>query len=96
MELLQFLGIELPVSIMVSLLGVKVYKIEHSSYMPSYTDEIDRINLIISEVIIDAFDGGDDHLTKAMRPIFDTTWNAANHPSSPNYNEDGKYERGWN
>ena len=96
MELQQFLGIEPPVFIMVSLLGVRGYKIDRGGSPSSYTEEIDRTNLIIPEVIIDTFDGGNDHIAEVMRPVFDTTWNAANYSSSPNYDEDGKYLRGWN
>ena len=45
--------------------------------------------------VIDTFDGGNDHIAEVMRPVFDTTWNAANYASSPNYNKDGKYLRWW-
>jgi Putative DNA-binding domain len=100
MELLQFLGVEPPVFIMVSLLGVKGYKINRGAsslnYAGNYTEEIDRTNLIIPEVMIDTFNGGNDHITEVMRPIFDATWNAANHAFSPNYDGEGKYIRGWN
>ncbi len=95
-ELQQFLGIEPPVFIMVSLLGVRGYKINRGGYPPNCTEEIDRTNLIIPEVIIDTFDCGNDRIAEIMRPVFDTTWNAANYASSPNYDEDGKYLRGWN
>src|SRR5260370_3694929 len=83
-ELQQFLGIEPPVFIMVSLLGVRGYKINRGNSPSNCTEEIDRMNLIIPEVIIYTFDGGNDHITEVMRPVFDTTWNAANYPSSPN------------
>lgn len=96
MELLQFLTIEPPVFIMVSLLGVKGYRIHHGGYSSNYTEEIDRTNLIMPEVMIDTFDGRNDYIAEVMRPVFDTTWNAANYHSSPNYDENGKYIRGWN
>jgi hypothetical protein len=80
----------------VSLLGVKGYKIGRGAYPTNYTEEIDRTNLIMPEVMIDTFDGRNDHITEVMRPIFDTTWNATSYPFSPNYNEDGKYIKGWN
>lgn len=96
MELLQFLRIEPSVFIMVSLLGVRGYKIHHDGYSANYTEEIDRTNLIMPEVMIDTFDGGNDYIAGTMRPVFDTTWNAANYHSSPNYDENGKYVKGWN
>lgn len=94
-ELQQFLGIEPPVFIMVSLLGVRGYKINRGGHPPNCTEEIDRTNLIIPEVVIDTFDGRNDHITEVMRPVFDTTWNAANYASSPNYDKDGKYLKWW-
>lgn len=80
---------------MVSLLRVQGYKINRGASPPNYTEEIDRMNLIIPEVMIDTFDGGNDYIASILRPIFDTTWNAVNYPCSPNYNEDGKYIRWW-
>lgn len=96
LELQQFLGVEPPVFIMVSLLEVRGYKINRGAYPPNYTEEIDRTNIIMPEVMIDTFDGGNDHITEVMRPVFDTIWNAASYPFSPNYDENGKYVRGWN
>lgn len=95
LELQQSLGIEPPIFIMVSLLGVQGYKINRGASPPNYTEVIDRMNLIIPEVMIDTFDGGNDYIASTLRPIFDTTWNAADYPCSPNYNEDGKYIRWW-
>ncbi len=94
-ELQQFLGIEPPVFIMVSLLGVRGYKINHGGYPSNCTEEIDRTNLIIPEVIIDTFDGRNEYIAEVMSPVFDTAWNAANYASSPNYDKDGKYLRWW-
>ncbi len=94
-ELQQFLGCEPPMFIMVSLLGVRGYKISHGSYPPSLTEEIDRTNLIIADAVIDTFEGGSDYIAEVMRPVFDTTWNAANYAASPNYDEDGKYRSWW-
>jgi hypothetical protein len=91
----QFLGCAPPVFIMVSLLGVRGYKISHGSYPPSLTEEIDRTNLIISDTVIDTFEGGSDYIAEVMRPVFDTIWNAANYAASPNYDKDGKYRRWW-
>jgi Putative DNA-binding domain len=92
----RFLGVEPPVFIMVSLLRVKGFKIAYGDSPATYTEEIDRANLIIPEVMIDDFDGENDYIAEIMRPIFDTIWNAASHPFSPNYNIDGKYSKGWN
>jgi hypothetical protein len=80
---------------MVSVLGVRGYKIHRGGYPLNYTEEFDRTNLILPEVILDTLDGGNDAILEVMRPVFDTIWNAANYSCSPNYCEDGKYLRGW-
>ena len=90
-DLQQLLGVDPPVFIMVSFLGVKGYRILHKVfYSTRYqaSDEIDRMNLIIPEVIVEDFVGD---LAEIMRPIFDTVWNAAGYIASPNYDEAGKF-----
>ena len=71
-ELQKFLGIELPFFIIVSFLEVKDYKIsiqKSEHHIIEYTDEIDRTNLIIPEVMVEDFDV---NLADAMKPIFNT------------------------
>lgn len=91
----KFLGIELPFFIIVSFLGVKGYKIaiqKSEHHFVEYTHEIDRMNLIIPEVIVENFDSD---LAEIMRPIFDTVWNAAGYTASPNYDISGKFAFGY-
>jgi len=64
--------IELPFFIIVSFLEVKDYKIsiqKSEHHIIEYTDEIDRTNLIIPEVMVEDFDV---NLADAMKPIFNT------------------------
>ncbi|HEU5375811.1 MAG TPA: ATP-binding protein [Ktedonobacteraceae bacterium] len=94
-EVEKLLNVDPPFFIMVSFLGVKGYRITDPSSdrsFPSSTDEIDRINLIIPESIIDTFDAD---LAEAMKPIFDTVWNAAGFTASPNYDASGKFRFGY-
>lgn len=94
-EVEKLLNVDPPFFIMVSFLGVKGYKITHPSFdqsFPSPIDEIDRTNLIIPESIIDTFDSD---LAAAMKPIFDTVWNAAGFISSPNYDVSGTFLFGY-
>lgn len=94
-DLQKFLGIELPFFIMVSFLGVKGYKIaiqKSEHHIVEFTHEIDRMNLIIPEVIVENFDSD---LAEIMRPIFDTVWNAAGYTASPNYDTSGKFIFGY-
>jgi hypothetical protein len=91
----KFLGINPPIFIMVSFLSVKGYRITHPMFehrFEQYSDEIDRTNLIIAEISTDNLDVD---LAEAMRPIFDTVWNAAGYISSPNYDDSGKFKFGY-
>jgi len=95
LELQKLLAIEPPFFIMVSFLGVKGYKIvfqKSEHYIAEFTNEIDRMNLIIPEVIVENFDV---NLSEVMKPIFDTIWNAAGYIASPNYDTSGKFKFGY-
>lgn len=75
--------------------GVKGYKIaiqKSEQHFVEYTNEIDRMNLIIPEVIVENFDSD---LAEIMRPIFDTVWNAAGYIGSPNYDASGNFTFGY-
>jgi hypothetical protein len=84
----QRLDIELPLVVMVSILGVKGYAIRFDDNGFLVGDhQIDRSNLIVSEILIDSYDCD---LALIMKPIFDTIANAAKWSRSMNYSEDGK------
>jgi len=90
-EVLKLLDIGPPAFVLVSFLDVKGYRLTHSSFerrFSPFTDEIDRMNLVIPAIMLDSFDGD---LAVAMKPIFDTVWNAAGHASSPNYDASGRF-----
>lgn len=94
-ELLQFLGVEPPVAIMISFLGVEGYKVQHEVFHTPITflsEAIDRTNLIIPGTVLNTFDRDNDHIAEIMRPILDTIWNALNYGFSPSYDESGKYK----
>jgi hypothetical protein len=94
-DLQKLLGIEPPFFIMVSFLNVKGYKITHPNFANNfspYTDEIDRTNLIIPEIMVESFDAD---LAAIMKPIFDTVWNATGRVGSLNYDEAGKFKFGY-
>ena len=87
-ELQKLLGTEPPWFLMISLIGVKGYRIAHPMFQYSFSehsDEIDRAHLIIPEVMIDDFNA----IPTVMKPIFDTVWNAAGRRGSPNYDAQG-------
>jgi hypothetical protein len=83
----QRLDVELPLVVMISLLGVKGYAIRFDKTGFLVDDHrIDRSNLIVPEILIESYDCD---LAGVMKPIFDTIANAAKWPCSMNYNEDG-------
>jgi hypothetical protein len=91
-DLLSLLGIELPIFIMLSFLHVKGYAITHSQYYANTyggRKEIDRNNLIVSEIMVEDLNVD---LGQLMKPLFDSIWNAIGIPSSPNFNDEGKFE----
>ncbi|HEX6777665.1 MAG TPA: hypothetical protein VF099_05650, partial [Ktedonobacterales bacterium] len=86
----ELLEVEVPVFIMVSLLGVKHYKItipEERGF--NINDQIDRPDLIVPEALIDAFESD---IAQAMKSIFDTIWNSAGWERSRSYDETGKWK----
>jgi hypothetical protein len=82
-------NIEPPFLIMITILSVKGCFMGISSNYKWYDGQpIDRNDLSLPEIYIDAFDTNIQH---ALKPAFDTVWNAAGWPRSMNYSEEG----GW-
>lgn len=86
------LGVEQPLLIMLSLLGVSGYAmgVSHSPIPPAFTYLIEKDALIIPEIIVENFQCDP---AEVMRPIFDAVWNASGWPRSMNYNEEGERVR---
>ncbi len=85
------LGVEPPLFIMLSLLGVSGCRMGVDSRLDStFGYPIDRDALILPEIIVENFECNP---SEAMRPIFDAIWNAAGWPRSMNYNENGERVR---
>jgi hypothetical protein len=86
------LGIEPPLLIMLTLLGVSGYTIPANPlrfplhYLKPHP--VDRNTLLIPEIVIDNFDFD---APQVMRPIFDAIWNAAGWPRSMGYDDKGKW-----
>ena len=89
------LGINSPLIVLLTLIGVKGYRVEASGrYIMSLRDRniIERDILVIPEVVVeeDEFDS-----KVSMKPIFDTVWNSSGWPQSLNYNEKGEWIKKW-
>ncbi|MFH1010385.1 MAG: ATP-binding protein [bacterium] len=87
------LGVEPPILLMLSLLGVSGYSIGVSAdpsiyYGAHYVNMIDRETLLVPEVMLESMDCD---IAQGMRPIFDAVWNAAGWARSMNYDQQGKW-----
>jgi len=85
------LGIEPPLLIMLSILGVHGYdmavhpRLERFRRKPT---SVDRDILVLPEILVETFESDPD---KVMKPAFDAVWNAAGWAHSMNYNEQGEW-----
>jgi len=86
------LGVEPPLFIMLSLLGVSGYIMAVDRARFGWRDDypIDRDALIVPEILIESFECDP---AEVMRPIFNAIWNAAGWPRSMNYDENGRWIR---
>lgn len=86
----QFIGVELPIFIMLSLLGVKGYTIllNRPGRFGNDAQYIDRDQLIIPEHVLEAWECD---AARTLKPLFDVVWNAAGWSGSRNYDTDGNW-----
>jgi len=91
LDVLNKLGVLPPIAVFFSLLGVKDYRMYLSDTWLSFRENfpIDRDILLIPEVIINSFDV---EPAKALKPIFDSVWNACGFPRCQNYDENGNWK----
>lgn len=89
-KLLHTLELEPPYFVMLTLTGVKGFRMGvGSGYFSDAGAEIDRDLLLVPEILIE---NADFDPAQALRPIFDAVWNAAGWEGSLNYNEDGTWK----
>jgi hypothetical protein len=74
----KILEFEPPFFVMISLLGVKGYKISHI--------EIDRDSLILPDILLEDYESESERI---LRPAFDAIWQAAGIGRSTSYDEEG-------
>jgi hypothetical protein len=82
---LKLLGVQPPVFLGLTLFGISGYRIEMPGHPYSFADKglpIDRDSLILPDVTIETFES---NLDEAMKPVFDSIWNAAGRDGSIYY-----------
>jgi|GEM_PF-5358944 len=84
-KLFQYLGVAPPIVIMLTLTGMKGWRIatQHSGSVGRF----DRDPVFIPDLVLETFDGIN---RDEVKPILDIVWNAAGSPGSPNYDAHGK------
>jgi hypothetical protein len=88
------LQVSMPAVLMVSLIGVRGYKLGVSQMLNhEHVNKIDRDTLLLPEIIIEDF--GIDPAT-TLRPILDALWNSAGWARSYGYDDAGKWGKGPN
>jgi hypothetical protein len=83
-------GVDPPLFIMLSLVGVKSYTmaVDRFRFLGYDSHPVGRDTLQVPEVVIERFDIDP---AEVMKPIFDAVWNATGFPRSMNYDDSGKW-----
>lgn len=94
LSLVLHLGIEGPVYVGLSLLGVRGYEmLPGAPYRPSSARSVDRDALVVPEVMIEELTTSSDlaeaHVGRLLRPVFDRVWNACGYPEATIYDTAG-------
>ena len=71
-------GVELPIFVMISLVGVKGYAF-HDGFA-----EIDKDSLILPDILVEDYNSEPELF---LRPAFDTVWQSAGYIGNPNYGD---------
>ena len=92
----RVLGVDAPILLMASLLGVKGYLNDFQSRFHQYqqyqSGPIDKNDLIVPEVIVEGNDFTHESAATLLRPVFDTLWNACGWEACPNYDVQGVWK----
>lgn len=91
LKLLKTLGVEPPLVVFLSMLGVKgvTLGINKMLRLTGLVPAIDRDVVLLPDVLVEDVS---EHPAKMLKPIFDAVWQAAGHSQSCNYNRDGEWK----
>ncbi|MBN2116634.1 MAG: hypothetical protein JW730_08690 [Anaerolineales bacterium] len=87
------IGIEPPIYVFMSFIGVKGRRIETDDAVASafHNMGIDRDILLIPDVLFETYPSNLHDVAVLLKPAFDAVWNAAGWPGSSNYDKDGTW-----
>jgi len=89
LALQERLGVDPPVLVMLTLLGVRGYRMTVSPPDFDAGTPIDRDDLVVPEILFEDYETDPQAVAGRMRPAFDAVWNACGFARSPNYGLDG-------
>jgi len=90
LAMLRTMGVNPPVVLLLSLLGVKGYTMAYRPlrYTANKHSSIDRDHLALPDTLIDAYEV---EAHTVLRPSFDAIWNACGFPRAMYYDDDGNW-----
>jgi hypothetical protein len=94
-RLLSGLGVEPPIFLLLSLVGVSGYKMLQKDMPYGYYSalrSVDRDDLVVPEVMVESLEQDLHALQRSMRPLLDAVWNAVGLARSPRYDESGNWK----
>jgi hypothetical protein len=90
LKALKAFGLTPPIVVMLSIIGAKGYSMyDGVNYWVGAVAAIDRDVILLSEALVEDFG---TEPASILKTAFDTFWQAAGCPKSPNYTKDGKWE----
>jgi hypothetical protein len=90
---LKAIGLNPPIVLLISLLGVNEFELGVSQLYssPDNGGKIEQEDILLPELIIENYPDTPVELAKLLQGTFDTLWNAAGWPRSVNYNSEGNW-----
>jgi len=85
------LGVVPPVLVSLCLLALQGVRMSVRFTSPSQGTSIDRDIVSIPAVTLESMENNAEAVGKALKPIFDSVWNACGFPCSRNYGENGRW-----
>jgi hypothetical protein len=86
---LKHLGVQLPIAVFLTLIGVKGYSMATSKLFEGESRTIDRDILQLPEALVASYDIKTEVV---LRPAFDAIWNSCGFAKSLNYDEKGEWK----
>ena len=86
------LGVDSPIFIMLTLVGVSGYLMSSGGdgFTRYDSQPIDREVLQVPEIVVENYEADP---TRILQPIFDVVWNSAGFPRSMNYDQSGNWRK---